>query len=260
MQTLSGRRIARVLAPLIGSGLFAADAGGQLLRGRVLDAAASSGIATVRIELLSGSRSHGTVISDSLGRFALAAPRAGKYELRAARIGYTETLIPRLDLLGSETVEIEITMAVDAVPLAPLRVVARGRTPSSRLRTVGFYDREEHGVGTFLTRYEIEKKGGTLLSDVLRSVNGVRLMRADRTGRTWDVRLRNPRCPPSVYIDGAVVRTAGPARPAELPLDDLALAIDVDGIEIYNGPSETPPQFNREAQCGVIVLWTRVRR
>ncbi|MGH7468038.1 MAG: hypothetical protein ACRENP_08630 [Longimicrobiales bacterium] len=125
----------------------------------------------------------------------------------------------------------------------------------------GFYEREGHGAGTFLTRYEIEKHGGgTFLSDVLRSAPGVRLVRADRSGRRFELRLRNARCPPALYLDGAIVRLGGPPRPGEMLLDDLVSAIDIDGIEIYHGASETPPAFNREANCGVVALWTRRRR
>jgi outer membrane receptor for ferrienterochelin and colicin len=203
---------------------------------------------------------HVSVLTDTLGRFLLIAPRAGDYELRAIRLGYATTVVPSIAVLGSETVDVELSLAVAAIPLEPLRVVARGRTISRYLSDVGFYDREQNGVGSFLTRYEIEKRGGFQLSDVLRSVSGVRLVRADRTGRRWDVRLRNRRCSPSIYLDGTIVRASGTGRPTDMPMDDLVLSVDIDGIEIYHGPSESPAEFNRDANCGVIALWTRRRR
>ena len=46
-------------------------------------------------------------------------------------------------------------------------------------------------------------------------------------------------------------------------MDDLDMMISVNqiyAIEVYSGPSQTPPEFNRTgSDCGVIVFWTRLR-
>lgn len=35
----------------------------------------------------------------------------------------------------------------------------------------------------------------------------------------------------------------------------------IEGIEIYTGTSQTPPQYNRTSGgCGVILIWTRISR
>lgn len=239
---------------------FASGAAAQHIRGKVSDATAQTPVAAVKLDLARGSELIASTLSDSLGRFSLTVPRAGEYELRALRVGYATTIVPAVRILSSETLEVELALAVAAIPLDPLRIVARGRTVSRYLGEVGFYDREQRGVGSFLTRYEIERRGGTLLSDVLRNVSGVRLVRADRTGRRAEIRLRNRRCAPSVYLDGAVVRVSGPARPTDMALDDVVLSVDIDGIEVYHGPSETPAEFSRDANCGVVAIWTRRRR
>ena len=37
-----------------------------------------------------------------------------------------------------------------------------------------------------------------------------------------------------------------------IPLDDVA------GIEVYIGPSETPIEYDRFNQCGVLLIWSRL--
>lgn len=233
----------------------------QQLRGRVTDADTRTAVVSAQVELLDKStKPLASVLTDPMGQFMIVGPRAGRFRLRITRLGYQETLVPEIELMGGETVEAELRIAVAAIPLEPLRIVARGRTVSQYLERAGFYEREQHGVGSFLTRYEIEKRGGTTLSDALRHVPGVRMRRADRSGRRWEVQLRNTRCPPSIVLDGVIMRADGPVRLQDMPMDDLVSLGDIDGIEIYHGPSETPPAFNRGGTCGVIVLWTRRRR
>lgn len=233
----------------------------QQLRGRVTDADTRAPIGSAQVELLDKSpKPLATVLTDQSGGFMIVGPRPGRFRVRITRLGYQESIVPDIELLGGETVDAELSIAAAAIPLEPLRIVARGRTVSVYLERSGFYEREQHGVGSFLTRYEIEKRGGSSLSDALRHVSGVRLRRADRSGRRWEVQLRNTRCPPALVLDGAIVRTGGPMRPTDMPIDDLVSLNDIDGIEIYHGPSETPPAFNRGGNCGVIVLWTRRRR
>jgi hypothetical protein len=43
-------------------------------------------------------------------------------------------------------------------------------------------------------------------------------------------------------------------------IDDM-MPGDVEGIELYAGPSVVPPQFNNprsSVNCGLVLIWTRV--
>ncbi len=91
------------------------------------------------------------------------------------------------------------------------------------------------------------------MSDVLRRVAGVSLQ-STALGGTSRASMRGTKvlgsCPIQYYIDG--VPAIG------FNIDDMP-ARDVEGMEIYRGASEVPPEFNRyTALCGVIVIWTRV--
>jgi hypothetical protein len=59
-------------------------------------------------------------------------------------------------------------------------------------------------------------------------------------------------CPPQYWVDG--VKAFG------LNIDDI-IPQDVEGIEIYEGASTVPPQFNTKEGttiCGVVLIWTRI--
>ncbi len=65
------------------------------------------------------------------------------------------------------------------------------------------------------------------------------------------MRRSGGRCPPAVYIDGALLGDAD---------IDFRLAPEyVAGIEVYKGPAEVPQEFSGAGlACGVIVIWTLV--
>jgi outer membrane receptor protein involved in Fe transport len=65
----------------------------------------------------------------------------------------------------------------------------------------------------------------------------------------YALRMTRGMCQPHYIIDGQY-------QPGfEL---DLIPPADIEGIELYRGSSETPPQFNlMNAMCGVVVVWTR---
>ena len=77
--------------------------------------------------------------------------------------------------------------------------------------------------------------------------------------------MRNPaiwiwrggrKCAPSLYIDRHLVAAGGdnPVRP-----DDYMTPGEVEAIEVYTRTSEIPVEFNAVTNCGVVLVWTRVR-
>ena len=41
--------------------------------------------------------------------------------------------------------------------------------------------------------------------------------------------------------------------------DDFVQPSEVEAIEVYTGPAETPPEYEATGGCGAIVIWTRIR-
>ena len=64
-------------------------------------------------------------------------------------------------------------------------------------------------------------------------------------------------CYLDVYLDGAIIYNSSARR---MPLFNLnsMVASEVDAIEVYTGPSQTPSQYNQTSGgCGVMLIWTR---
>jgi hypothetical protein len=256
----------RRLAPLAALLLTAASAHAQQLTGVVLEDVTRRPLGLVELTVLDGKKTVAKVVSDSLGRFEVQLSKSGALKLQAMRLGYRSFTSHRVDVATDELVRMEVLLAIDAIPVEPLRVMARSQLESAFLTSVGFYDRQKAGLGHFLSGQQIEKRNAVVLSEVLTSVPGVKLMRADRgvTKRSEITFGRGAssmrQCLPAVFIDGALTRAGGLPRPNDLPLDDWVMPRDIEALELYHGAASTPPVFNQQAQCGVVAIWTKRRR
>ena len=90
-----------------------------------------------------------------------------------------------------------------------------------------------------------------MLTDIFRRIPGVQIS-STRMIRNA-IRMRGMKCWPLVWLDGA------PLPSGEFDLDNLS-PTSLEGIEIYTGVSQIPPQFMGArglGSCGVIVVWSR---
>lgn len=237
-----------ILAALVQPGAVA----GQRINGRVIDSSTLQPIAYATIKLVRDDVDVSTAVSDSAGRFVLAAPE-GRYRMVAVRIGYADAQSEIIDISGA-SVSAELMMSVEAVEVAPLTLsVPRVRYLESR----GFYERQTAGTGDYKTGDEISKRNPQTLVDVLRGMRGVKIQRIN-----WknEVIFAGANCLPQVTVDGVTVRYGGTALgAAALQMEDVVNIAHVDGIEVYRGGG-VPIEFEGpNASCGVIVIWTRHR-
>ncbi len=117
-----------------------------------------------------------------------------------------------------------------------------------------FHDRRQRaGSGRFITRDQIEKEDPLRLTDLFRSVPGVRIVPSLMGGSRVRLRSSTARdCVPFVWVDGV------PMGAGEFDLDVLTPET-VEGVEIYSGVSGVPQRFmgtRGEGSCGAIVVWT----
>lgn len=232
------------------------------IRGRALDDLNEAGLREAKLEFLDDLRRvRRTTLTDSAGYFLLADLPPGPFRLRVTQMGYLRTTTPTWWVEAGEVLDVVVRMRPDAVPLAPLEVIALSRMSLPVLS--GFYRRSESAVsGTFLDREDIEAKKASRVTDLLADLPGVRLERASGyAGQAQAITLgramfssRGGRCPVQVYVDGVLATRGGEA----VPLDDLAYPNDLEGVEVYRGLGSVPAEFlTPEARCGVIALWTR---
>jgi hypothetical protein len=187
------------------------------------------------------------------GSLRLAPLAAGPVRIRVQQLGYAHAEAHGVVEVG-RTATVRFDLRPEPIPLAPVRVVARERRAVQMLTDNGFYHRRAFGIGSFITREQIEARNTRVLSDVLRGVSGVALADRGRSGgtaRASFTRVRdNPGCPVQYFLNGV------PAH--GLNIDDVS-PVDVEALEMYSGSSQVPIQFNRfNARCGVIVIWTRL--
>ena len=190
-------------------------------------------------------------ISDDSGRFRLVGLPPGPVTLQVRRLGYVPASLS-VTLAGGDTREVNVSLVQSAEALAALEV----RANPLRGKMSGFNERRERGIGTFITRDEIERRQAGKVSQLLRYVAGVYVPQDNSDMRPSAVGMRRAaglspgsNCGVQLYVDGQ--------HYPDGKLDDFRPS-EVEGIEIYRSASEIPATFrSRDTMCGIIAIWTR---
>jgi hypothetical protein len=186
------------------------------------------------------------------GRFQFMQIRMGEIEISVRRLGF-EPKVQKLVVSGFAVDSVRILLTARAVELASVNVTASEQRRRQGL--VGFNERLKVGVGRFVTRAQIEQRVSGNASDMLRTMAGLRFVRTK--GRGYGVRMASSSmrdggsCQPMMWVDGQ--------KAPGMEVDDIPLT-DIEGIEVYSGPSTVPMQFSQhstERTCGVIAIWSR---
>jgi hypothetical protein len=258
------RRVMRTLLLcglcLLGAGVARASAQNAVngtIRGRVIDETSELGIASVLVEFLdSYRRVRASAMTDDDGEFLLSRTPRGSFRIRVTRLGYARTVTPVWEVESGETLTVIVRMHPDAVLMAPLEITASTRSASPVM--ANFYHRLQRGVGgVYITRADIEQRNPGLVTDLLRTVPGVRLSDGvvHMARALPGVGGGANGCPVQIWVDG-ILATRG--RGGNVSPDWLATPGTLEGIEVHRGLSTVPPEFlSPEARCGVIALWTR---
>ncbi len=192
--------------------------------------------------------------TDSTGLFRLVSLDPAHVTVTIRRLGYDpETFEFTLHPASVDSVAVTLQQNVQLLDAMRTNAALSHRFASLE----EFYQRRDRGSGgMFLTRAEIERHHTTVLTEVLRELPNIRVLRGGG-GRHAGIRFqssssRAQNCPPELWIDGQRARGT--------EIDDIS-ATDVEAMELYSGPSTTPMQFSQQAStysCGTIVIWTRL--
>lgn len=178
--------------------------------------------------------------TNARGEFAFHGLVPGKYVIQASAIGYS-TLSSPIEVKPLETLEIEFEVDAEAARLPEIAVEERANLPAE------FARRLESGGGHYYTRAQIAKRNAPTTGDILRTTPGVRVNCS--TGRCVIQMARAGRnCFPSFWMDGI---------PVDMNIMWQVPPRDLDGIEVYAGLSQVPPEFARGSTCGAVALWSR---
>ena len=257
MSVMLTRRLSRATAALVAAAVLAPALGAQSVRGQVIEIPGNRPIVQAQVVLYSDSiTAVATTRTDSSGTFVIKAPKLGRYTIRVRKPGFMGGVTDELALTQPEEYEIVIRTPRMAPVLAGVRVTGQYTRGYEWMQ--GFEDRRRAGIGTFITQEDINDKNSPTVGELLRGVSGVGvapgpngwyLITSTRGGRS----MENQACLMDIYMDG-------------IPTDQEAVQrstrpVDLEAIEIYNGPATVPAQFKKQltGSCGVVLLWTRVR-
>ena len=236
--------------------------GAQTVRGTILDAATGNPVAMAYVGLLAEDQE--LVVADlasDRGAFTLRAPQEGEYFLYVRGDGY-QTVTDGLFALGRDGV-FDVRVGLKPEPIELEAVPVDVRRSVSRLEASGFYDRVLTAPGHFLSREDVTRVGGSLITEVLRSVprlqiDASRPLTGPDAMRAASVLMRKgtESCSPTLYIDRHLVATGAiePVRP-----DEYVSPSEVEAVEIYSSAADVPVDFDPINDCGVILIWTRIR-
>jgi hypothetical protein len=188
--------------------------------------------------------------TDDRGRFSFRRVPLGPVTMRVRHLGYTPAA-QEIDVPREGLHSVTIVRTPQPGVLAVIEVSATERQRRTWIEE--FYRRRTRGIGTFVTREEILSRNSSRPSDMFRTTPGVRVVKGRGVRFNYSTSMDARRdCPPLLWLDGQ--------RAPGLELDDLPLT-DIEGIELYGGPSTTPAQFSQSLSggitCGTIVVWTR---
>jgi hypothetical protein len=214
--------------------------------------------------------------TDAGGRFVLTLPKAGRYDLRVRKIGYTQLVRP-IDVGDSLRLLLELTPQPTSLPA----VMIAGKMVTYPARSAEVYRRASHENVVFLTREEIERRQPADMRSLLEGIPTVMVNDRGITFRKCQQDLNGLKASAiqgsfattepakaetitgkvQVYIDGTRVTASADADRA-FGIDAVGEALrtvnwkDVQAIEIYSGVARIPAEFLNDA-CAVIAIWTR---
>jgi hypothetical protein len=182
------------------------------------------------------------------GFFAIDSIPVGKVDLAVRRLGYAPATFiaeQKPGVIGRAT----LRLAAVALDLPPVSVEDTLEHPW--MRTFERRRITDHGI--YFTRDDIVRSQVRTLSDILRRIPGVELLRSSRTGSQTVVFTRSLSsgrpCIPQMFVHS--MNYSG-------EVDDFS-PDDVQGMEVYPSISSVPVELNtqRAQSCGAIVIWTR---
>jgi len=225
------------------------------------DSTATTGNATVSgLVLLDGAPSAGTrveligtpavTMTDAKGQFTMRNLPSGSRVLLARHVGYAAQTAS-VDLSSHEQQHVTIKLPKFVAVMDPVLVTARR---NSALDKIGFSQRRKYGSGYFLGPERLGQMHPFYVTDVLRMVPGLRVVR-NQNGEETVVSTRDIRvgCV-DYYVDDVPFTEVEPGE-----INHFINGGEVVAVEVYQS-GMAPAQYARNGgSCTTIVLWTRFK-
>ncbi|MDX1646519.1 MAG: carboxypeptidase-like regulatory domain-containing protein [Longimicrobiales bacterium] len=240
-----------VLAGCLVATILPGGAGGQTIRGTVVEADRHP-IPDAVVELrASDGRLLARAVSDTIGRFVLESAGDGPMHLEATHLGYADWETAPFRLEPHADVEILVRLNVAAIPLEAVTVEARS---SRSLRRLADFERRRRNPafgGYFLGEEEIDRRRASRPSNLPLAAPGMTVRPVPGPFDRWWVYSGD--CPAQVYVDGVRINQLVTSVDEYLTIDRIA------GVEVYPRALSAPPQYqdSRGRECGSVLYWTK---
>jgi carboxypeptidase family protein/TonB-dependent receptor-like protein len=247
-----------------------ADSARAVVEGRVVDPEGAP-ITGAEVVWQGDKRS---VLTRADGSFSLSVPLRAETVVLVRRPGYSAQAL-RVDL-ATGIWRGTIVLTPGSLRLPDIEVAARYAKPAQYSGTTkydDFFRRQKLGIGTFISREQIERMNVFHTIEILRDIPGIHVnVGIPGDPSTADIRI--PRCESldhklgkvTVWIDGQMlietsplVADAGHFGVGSANLAEMLQRISPAGIEmveVFRGPSQIPGEFNWDG-CAAIAIWTR---
>ena len=189
-------------------------------------------------------------VTSADGEFTLGNLPEGTHTLEARALGFAPSRQP-VDIVRGTPGAAEVELANLAITLDTMKVFAQRVYPSPF--SGDFERRRRMGGGRFLDEKEIEQRKPTLLTDLLRTIPGVRVVPTIWGG--VEPVMSPGHCRPDLIIDGS-----RQINDPTFPLNTLVWANELRAVEVYTNPMKVPAEFQTVSGCGAIVVWTDITR
>lgn len=218
-----------------------------------------------------------TALSDSAGRFAIRGLSQGDHVVQARRIGYKSAQFRATLESDTEVKEVRIVLERGTYQLPEVVVAARQLKPIEYAWTTRFDDffrRKQVGLGHYIMKEEIDRRGAGRTPSLLAGIRSVKLRfrhagvsgtdveftGCDRVGVWIDGnKQRNPDIPvTSLQGTGGMAHAKRPNDSGKITASYLerVLPSQIEMIEVYRGPAEMPAEFIDDS-CAAIAIWTK---
>lgn len=190
--------------------------------------------------------------TDTTGKFRIENITPGEYDIVVRKMGYAP-LRTRVEFESDETSAQQFQLTSSPPLLAKVKVVAPDTARSLYVDNIAAFElRRRHGFGNFIGADDLQAARDQRLSTVLRSIPTLKFYRYGGSLIVGSSQT-DRRCPSQVYYDGVKVNA---------PFDiESVNPSSLRGIEFYPANSSAPGPFPATpGYCGVLVVWTMVRR
>jgi hypothetical protein len=251
----------RLRAQAVLRGILYDDASGARLRGTVMLVDPASDAAVVH------------TATDTLGQFSIQF-RGGRFQIAAVHPGYTSVLSAPLSFRNGERMTIRIPIAAGGDPTHQIGVLEHVRPDDARIQQQddlsmnGFRTRRAVGAGLHYDHAQLMRSERETLGSFLQTVPGLQVgdprsansvfASRHQSSMSRSAKYGGSSCRMAWFLDGHRLDVPGRSDPMTDALGSMLLE-HVDGVEVYRGLSELPPEFAEpDVRCGAVAIWTKV--